>query len=89
MTQRARVRMLIQSVIDGGIGVTMFVAAYLLRFETDLVPAPKGQPPIEYYEQLAPSSDCCSLSVCGCREPTATNASGPGSTTSSRCSSAA
>ena len=54
MTQRARVRMLIQSVIDGGIGVTMFVAAYLLRFETDLVPAPKGQPPIEYYEQLAP-----------------------------------
>ncbi len=54
MTQRARVRMLIQSVIDGGIGVTMFVAAYLVRFESELVPVPKGQPDIEYYLQLAP-----------------------------------
>ena len=54
MTQRVRVRMLIQSVIDGGIGVTMFVAAYLLRFETELIPASKGQPPIESYIQLAP-----------------------------------
>ena len=54
MTQRARVRMIIQSVIDGGIGVTMFLAAYWLRFETGLVPAPKGQPPIESYMQLAP-----------------------------------
>ena len=54
MTQRVRVRMLIQSVIDGGIGVTMFVAAYLLRFETELIPVSKGQPPIESYIQLAP-----------------------------------
>ena len=54
MTQRVRMRMLIQSVIDGGIGVTMFVAAYLLRFETELIPVSKGQPPIESYIQLAP-----------------------------------
>ena len=54
MTQRARVRMIIQSVIDAGIGVTMFLAAYWLRFETGLIPAPKGQPPVESYLQLAP-----------------------------------
>ena len=54
MTQRARVRMLIQSVIDAGIGVTMFLAAYWLRFETGLIPAPKGQPPFAAHLQLAP-----------------------------------
>ena len=54
MTRRARVRMIIQSVIDAGIGVTMFAAAYWLRFETGLLPAPKGQPPVEPYLQLAP-----------------------------------
>ena len=54
MTQRARVRMIIQSVIDGGIGVTMFLAAYWLRFETALIPAPKGQPPFDSHLQLAP-----------------------------------
>ena len=54
MTQRARVRMLIQSVIDGGIGVAMFLAAYWLRFETELIPAPKGQPPLDSHLQLAP-----------------------------------
>ena len=54
MTRRARVRMIIQSAIDAGIGVTMFLAAYWLRFETGLIPAPKGQPPIESYLQLAP-----------------------------------
>lgn len=54
MTRRARVRMIIQSVIDAGIGVTTFAAAYWLRFETGLLPAPKGQPPIESYLRLAP-----------------------------------
>lgn len=54
MTRRARVRMIIQSVIDGGIGVTMFLAAYWLRFETGLISAPRGQPPVESYLQIAP-----------------------------------
>lgn len=54
MTRRARVRMIIQSAIDAGIGVTMFLAAYWLRFETGLISAPKGQPPLEPYLQLAP-----------------------------------
>ena len=54
MTRRARVRMIIQSAIDAGIGVAMFLAAYWLRFETGLLAAPKGRPPIEPYLQLAP-----------------------------------
>jgi Undecaprenyl-phosphate glucose phosphotransferase len=41
-------------VIDGIIGVSMFVVAYLLRFETDIISTPKGQPPLEVYLQMAP-----------------------------------
>ena len=45
--------MISQAVIDGIIGVSMFLAAYLLRFET-IISTPKGQPPLEHYLQLAP-----------------------------------
>ena len=54
MTQRGRALVLGQTTIDAVIGVTMFVAAYLLRFETGLIAAPKGQPALEHYLQLAP-----------------------------------
>ena len=46
--------MVSQAVIDGIIGVCMFVVAYLLRFETDIVATPKGQPELAHYLQLAP-----------------------------------
>ena len=54
MNTRRRQLMLAQVAIDTLIGVSMFVVAYLLRFETDLVAFPKGQPPFENYAQLAP-----------------------------------
>ena len=43
-----------QAMLDGIIGVSMFVAAYLLRFETDIIATPKGQPALAHYLQLAP-----------------------------------
>ncbi|MEE8129248.1 MAG: hypothetical protein V3T48_03095, partial [Vicinamibacterales bacterium] len=53
MKQQGRAVVISQAVIDGIIGVSMFVAAYLLRFET-ILPMPKGQAPIGPYLQLAP-----------------------------------
>ena len=54
MNPRRRELMLAQVALDSLIGVSMFVIAYLLRFETDLVASPKGQPPFSNYLQLAP-----------------------------------
>ena len=54
MTQRGRALVVSQAVIDGVIGVSMFVVAYWLRFETDLISTPKGQPELAHYLQLAP-----------------------------------
>ena len=57
MRQQGRTLVISQAVIDGVIGVSMFLAAYLLRFETSLetiISAPKGQPPFDHYLQLAP-----------------------------------
>ena len=53
MRQRGRALVLGQAVVDGLIGVSMFLAAYLLRFET-ILSTPKGHPPLEHYLQLAP-----------------------------------
>ena len=53
MRQRGRTLVVSQALIDALIGVSMFVVAYLLRFETILA-TPKGQPAIEYYLQMAP-----------------------------------
>ena len=54
MKRRGRALVISQAVIDGFIGVTVFVTAYLLRFETDLIATPKGQPALEHYLQIAP-----------------------------------
>ena len=53
MSQRGRAVVISQAVIDGIIGVSMFIAAYLLRFET-IFSMPRGHAPIEPYLQLAP-----------------------------------
>lgn len=54
MSQRGRAVVVSLAVIDGIIGVSMFIAAYLLRFETDIISMPKGQPALEPYLHLAP-----------------------------------
>ncbi len=54
MNPRGREIMLAQGIADALIGVSMFVVAYLLRFETDLISIPKGKPELIYYLQLAP-----------------------------------
>lgn len=40
--------------MDAVLGMTAFVLAYLIRFETGLIPATKGQPPIEQYLNILP-----------------------------------
>lgn len=39
---------------DALLGMAAFVLAYFLRFETGLVPAPKGQPPLAQYLDILP-----------------------------------
>jgi Undecaprenyl-phosphate glucose phosphotransferase len=41
-------------VTDALLGMAAFVLAYLFRFETGLIPAPKGQPPLEQYLDILP-----------------------------------
>ena len=41
-------------VSDAVLGMVAFVLAYLFRFETGLIPAPKGQPPLEQYIDILP-----------------------------------
>jgi len=41
-------------VTDVLLGMVAFVLAYFLRFETGLIPAPKGQPPFEQYVDILP-----------------------------------
>ena len=53
MKQRGRAVVISQAVVDGIIGVCMFIVAYILRFET-IFAMPKGQPPIGTYLELAP-----------------------------------
>ena len=54
MRSRGRALVFSQVVIDGIIGVSMFLVAYLLRFETDIVSIPKGRPEFAHYLQMAP-----------------------------------
>ena len=54
MTQHSRAFTIGQTAVDAGIGMTMFLGAYFLRFETNLISTPKGQPELEHYLQLAP-----------------------------------
>jgi len=39
---------------DALLGMAAFVLAYFLRFETGLIPTPKGQPPLEQYLDILP-----------------------------------
>ena len=41
-------------VTDAVLGMVAFVLAYLFRFETGLIPAPKGQPPLSQYLDILP-----------------------------------
>ena len=54
MRLRGRATVFGQLLVDALIGVSMFVVAYLLRFETDFLTTPKGQPAIQPYLNLAP-----------------------------------
>jgi len=54
MTQRDRPLVVAQALFDAVVGATVFLLAYQIRFETGLIEAPKGQPPLSQYLQLAP-----------------------------------
>ena len=41
-------------VTDSVLGMVAFIAAYFSRFETGLIPIPKGQPPFEQYVDILP-----------------------------------
>jgi Undecaprenyl-phosphate glucose phosphotransferase len=41
-------------ITDALLGMVAFILAYFCRFETGLIPAPKGQPPFEQYVDLLP-----------------------------------
>lgn len=52
--RRGRTLVLVQVFLDALVGIGMFIVAYLLRFETGFIAAPKGQPELIHYLQLAP-----------------------------------
>ena len=54
VTRQTRLLAVCQSILDGLFGVTAFALAYVVRFETGLIAAPKGQPPFTQYLVLAP-----------------------------------
>jgi Undecaprenyl-phosphate glucose phosphotransferase len=39
---------------DAGLGITAFIIAYVLRFQTGLIPSPKGVPPLQQYINVLP-----------------------------------
>jgi Undecaprenyl-phosphate glucose phosphotransferase len=39
---------------DSLLGITAFIIAYVLRFQTGIIPAPKGVPPLEQYINVLP-----------------------------------
>jgi Undecaprenyl-phosphate glucose phosphotransferase len=41
-------------VTDAVLGVVAFILTYFLRFETGLIPTPKGQPPLQQYLDILP-----------------------------------
>ena len=41
-------------ITDAVLGMAGFILAYFFRFETDFIPAPKGQPPLEQYIDVLP-----------------------------------
>jgi Undecaprenyl-phosphate glucose phosphotransferase len=39
---------------DSGLGITAFIIAYVLRFQTGFIPSPKGIPPLQQYINVLP-----------------------------------
>ena len=54
VTRQTRALAVLHMGLDALLGVTAFGLAYLLRFSTGLIAAPKGQPPFEQYLVLMP-----------------------------------
>ena len=54
MNRQKRLLVVYHVVFDGLLGMLAFALAYAVRFETDLIPAPKGQPPFDQYVALLP-----------------------------------
>ncbi len=54
MTRQARFLTALHLVLDFVLGMSAFVLAYVVRFETGLFPIPKGQPPFDQYLALTP-----------------------------------
>jgi hypothetical protein len=49
-----RLLALLYLVTDAGLGMAAFVLAYLIRFESGLIAAPKGLPPFGQYVDVLP-----------------------------------
>jgi Undecaprenyl-phosphate glucose phosphotransferase len=49
-----RLLVLFHVVTDALLGMVAFILTYFLRFETGLIPTPKGQPPLEQYLDILP-----------------------------------
>ena len=54
MNQQKRLLVAYHVIVDGLLGMLAFALAYAVRFETGLIPAPKGQPPFDQYVALLP-----------------------------------
>ncbi len=54
MIRRTRELIAFHVTLDALIGMAAFVLAYVVRFETGLLPIPKGQPPLEQYLAIMP-----------------------------------
>jgi Undecaprenyl-phosphate glucose phosphotransferase len=54
VTRHNRLLVTAYVLLDCLLGMTAFILAYLLRFETALIPVTKGQPPFEQYLRIMP-----------------------------------
>ena len=54
MIRHTRALLAFHVTLDALIGMAAFVLAYVVRFETGFLPAPKGQPPLEQYLAIMP-----------------------------------
>jgi Undecaprenyl-phosphate glucose phosphotransferase len=54
MVRRNRLLVAVHVIADAGSGLLAFALAYFLRFETGLIPTPKGQPPFSQYVDVMP-----------------------------------
>jgi Undecaprenyl-phosphate glucose phosphotransferase len=54
VNRQKRLLVVYHVIFDGLLGMLAFALAYAVRFETGLIPAPKGQPPFDQYVALLP-----------------------------------